>query len=198
MQFLELRHLSRVQWQSLHALYRDPELAALNAAEPTRMPLWLFRLLLLAEQGRERVSFGVTLPTGELIGNAELYDFAPAHPEVATRATLGVMLAPPYWGHGYGRDTLYALLGWAFGVHKDGPDTPLERVRLTTLAHNNRALSAFLRAGFEEKGRFSRGRYPEVNMEVLRGVWLEEFQPQMSSGAAAARVAHDPQGDASP
>lgn len=179
-QLVELPQLSRADWRALYALYRDPELAALNAAAPTRIPLLVFRLLLLAEQGRERMSFGVMVG-GQLVGNAELYSFGPGplvrgavHPAapVATRATLGVMLARSHWGQGYGQDTLNALLAWGFGQTPDGLDPPLERVRLTTLGSNQRAQAAFARAGFEEKGRFQQRGRSEVNMELCRGDWL--------------------------
>lgn len=171
MQLAELGDLRREDWRALYALYRDPELAGLNAATPVRMPLLMFKLTLLGEQGRERMGFGVFVG-GQLVGNAELYSFAPARPAAPTRATLGVMLARSHWGQGYGTETLNALLAWAFGTLEDGPEPPLERIRLTTLAHNERALAAFARAGFEEKGRFQRGAYHEVNMELRREDWI--------------------------
>lgn len=170
-QLLELSHLGRADWRALHALYRDPELAQLNAAEPTRIPRWLFRLLLLAEQGRDRMSFAVMVG-GQLVGNAELYSFRPAHPAHARCATLGVMLARPYWGQGYGQDTLSALLAWGFGAAPGSLQPPLEHIRLTTLGSNERAQLAFARAGFGEQGRTQRRDRTEITMTLQRSTWL--------------------------
>ncbi|MDO4262668.1 MAG: GNAT family protein [Deinococcus sp.] len=186
-QLLELAQLRRADWHALYALYRDPELARLNAAEPTRIPRWLFRLLLLAEQGRERMSFGVMVG-GQLVGNAELYDFSPARPGWPTRATLGVMLARPHWGRGHGQDTLNALLAWGFGAGHfsagpGGMDPPLERVQLSTLASNGRAQLAFARAGFQERGRSHRRGHTEIQMELRRSDWLARQLPGLISPA---------------
>lgn len=181
MQLLPLASLTRTDWQLLTALYRDPDLAALNAAEPLHSPHWLLRLMLQAGQGREQVSFGV-MAGGQLIGNAELYDWGPAGNGLTVqapgRATLGIMLAPAFQGQGYGGDALNALLAWAFGAAGEtalpAPNPPLERVRLTTLAGNHRALAAFTRAGFAEKGRYTAGQHEEVNMELTRAAWLAQ------------------------
>ncbi|WP_261663529.1 GNAT family N-acetyltransferase [Deinococcus sp. Marseille-Q6407] len=186
-ELLGLTQLSGTDWRALHALYRDLELSRLNAAEPTRIPRWLFRIILLAEQGRERMSFGVMIG-GQLAGNAELYAFSPAWPAAPVRATLGVMLAPGYWGRGYGQDTLNALLAWEFGEAAGSSlEPPLERIRLTTLGSNKRAQTAFARAGFEEKGRFQQRGHTEVNMELRREDWLARhrqppFSPSSPSG----------------
>ncbi|WP_229838983.1 GNAT family N-acetyltransferase [Deinococcus piscis] len=184
-QLLELRQLRRADWHALYALYRDPELARLNAAEPTRIPRWMFRLLLLAEQGHERMSFGVMVG-GHLVGNAELYGFGPARPAQPTRATLGVMLARSSWGQGYGQDTLNALLAWGFGAVPGSPDPALERIRLSTLGSNQRAQTAFRRVGFEEKGRFEQRGHTEVNMELRREDWLARHPDSVSSVPAAS------------
>ncbi|MFC6590721.1 hypothetical protein ACFP81_00820 [Deinococcus lacus] len=71
-----LSELSRAEWRTLHGFFRDPELAAWSGAAPTRLPRWLFRWLLLAEEGTERWGFGILDQHGRLIGNAELYDVA--------------------------------------------------------------------------------------------------------------------------
>lgn len=161
------------EWRTMHGFFRDRELADWNDAKPIRLPLWLFRRVMQDEErSGERVGFGLLDERGQLIGNAELYDLRPAPPARPTRATLGIMIGvPALWGQGYGREGVHALLRWAFQVH----EPPLERVRLTTFAHNRRAQRAFAACGFREVGRFEVGARTDVNMEVQRLDWLQEY-----------------------
>lgn len=164
------------EWRTMHGFFRDRELADWNDARPIRLPLWLFRRVMQDEERTgERVGFGLLDEGGRLIGNAELYDLRPAPPARPTRATLGIMIGvPALWGQGYGREAVQALLAWSFTHRAE----PLERVRLTTFAHNRRAQRAFAACGFREVGRFEVGERTDVNMEVERAQWLSEHAPR--------------------
>jgi RimJ/RimL family protein N-acetyltransferase len=75
---------------------------------------------------------------------------------------------PVFWGQGYARDAVMALLGYAF----DRFD--LNQVQLWTLADNNRAIAMYRRCGFVEEARlrdrsFKEGRWVDhVAMSVTR------------------------------
>lgn len=157
------------EWRTLYRFFRDRELADWNDAKPIRLPEWLFRRVLLEEEGTgERAGFGVLSERGELIGSAELYDLRPPPPLAPSVGTLGVMIGVrALWGQGYGREAVMALLAWAFQQR----DTPLSRVRLTTFGHNRRAQRAFLACGFREVGRTERPGRTDVHMEITRGEW---------------------------
>lgn len=156
-------------WRTVYRFFRDRELAAWNDAKPIRIPQFIFRKIMQDEEKMgERAGFGILNERGEVIGNAELYDFRPSPPLRATAATLGVMIGlPALWGQGYGREAVQAVLEWAF----TRAQPPLTRVRLTTFGHNRRAQRAFAACGFQEIGRTEREGRVEVHMEITRGMW---------------------------
>ncbi|GAA5500934.1 hypothetical protein Dxin01_00662 [Deinococcus xinjiangensis] len=160
------------EWRVVYRFFRDRELADWNDAKPIRMPEFMFRKVMQdEEQAGDRIGFGVLNELGEVIGNAELYDFRPSPPLRATTATLGVMIGlPKLWGQGYGREAVQALLKWAFTV----PDPAFQRVRLTTFGHNRRAQRAFAASGFRETGCTEKQGRTDVHMEITREEWLAQ------------------------
>lgn len=80
---------------------------------------------------------------GRLAGSCALYDFAPEQ----RRATLGYLLAAPYWGKGMARETLQALLGHGIGT------LGLERIEAEVTPHNFASQSLLARLGFRREGR---------------------------------------------
>lgn len=167
-----LTQIGRPEWHAIYQFFRDRELADWNDAKPIRLPEWLFRRMMLDDEAAGgRYGFAVLDEQGQVIGNAELYDLRPSAPFRATTATLGVMVARPLWGQGYGREAVRALLHFAFELHQP----PLERVRLTTFGHNHRAQRAFAACGFQETGRqvvgLGRNSRTEVHMDIQRAHW---------------------------
>lgn len=158
------------EWRVVYRFFRNRELADWNDAKPIRLPEFIFRKIMQDEEREgERAGFGVLNEHGEVIGNAELYDFRPSPPLRATTATLGVMIGQPaLWGQGYGREAVQGLLKWAFAVHEPA----LNRVRLITFGHNRRAQRAFAACGFRETGRSEYPGRTDVHMEILREEWL--------------------------
>lgn len=157
--------LSAREWRTMHGYFRDRELADWNGASPIRLPEWLFRRIMLEEEGGgERHTFGIYDEGGRLIGSVELYDLA----RRSSVATLGIMIGErTLWGQGYGREAVCAVLAWAFTQRVP----PLSRVRLRTFSHNRRAQRAFLAAGFHEVGREERRDHTDVLMEITREEW---------------------------
>ena len=67
------------EWRVVYRFFRDRELADWNDAKPIRMPEFMFRKVMQdEEQAGDRIGFGVLNELGEVIGNAELYDFRPS------------------------------------------------------------------------------------------------------------------------
>lgn len=79
---------------------------------------------------------------------------------------------PAFWGKGYARDAVMALLGFAF----DRWD--LHLVELWTLGDNDRALGAYKRAGFEVEARLRERSWKDGRWEdrVVMSVSREEFE----------------------
>lgn len=154
------------EWRTMHGYFRDRELADWNGASPIRLPEWLFKRIMLEEEGGgERHTFGIYDEGSRLIGSVELYDLARG----GLTATLGIMIGErALWGQGYGREAVRAVLAWAFTRRVP----PLARVRLRTFSHNRRAQRAFLAAGFREVGREERRDHIDVLMEITREDWL--------------------------
>ena len=80
---------------------------------------------------------------GRLAGSCALYDIAPEH----RRATLGYLLAAPYWGKGLAREALQVLLAHGFGT------LGLERIEAEVTPHNFASQSLLARLGFRREGR---------------------------------------------
>lgn len=108
--------------------------------------------------------------TGELAGHVTLWG--------ATwwnrSAELAIILGPDHQGRGLGPDAVRVLLRYAFD------ELGLHRVALKTWAFNDRAITAYRRAGFTEEGRlrevgFHAGRWhDEVLMSVLDHEWRSQ------------------------
>jgi RimJ/RimL family protein N-acetyltransferase len=112
---------------------------------------------------------------GGHIGMTSFYD---VHPE-DRKAGLAIAIGEKeYWSQGYGGDAVLTLL--RFGFHEMG----LNRVWLTTVEYNKRAIACYKRCGFREEARlrqdvFRHGRYWDfVQMAILR----QEFDEQQEGG----------------
>ncbi|WP_027882379.1 GNAT family N-acetyltransferase [Meiothermus rufus] len=164
--------LSEMEWRRFYECFRDPEIAEWNGSRPLRMPLWLFKRVVLGEVSRgDRVGFGILDEVGEWLGTIELYELTPSE------ATLGILIgAKDRWGQGYGTDAVRAVLEYAFQTLR------LNKVKLRTYKHNQRARRAFEKAGFHyvenpppPGPRFHFGLAPKnefIPMEITREDWL--------------------------
>lgn len=163
--------LTETEWRRFYDCFRDPEIADWNGSRPLKMPLWLFKRVVMGEVSRgDRVGFGILDEQGEWLGTVELYEMN--HSE----ATLGILIGvKDRWGHGYGTDAVKAVLEYAFSTLK------LQKVKLRTYKHNLRAQRAFQKAGFRyvdappvQAPRFNFGLAPKaefVPMEITREDW---------------------------
>ncbi len=127
--------------EPLHAILSDARAMAYWSSPPheqidhTRD--WLASMI--AIQPSEGEDFIVELD-GQLIGKAGLWRF----PEI------GFLLDPHYWGQGFAREALGAVIERAFTVHG------LARIEADVDPRNLRSLSLVDRLGFRETGRKER------------------------------------------
>lgn len=147
--------LTAEEWRRFWESFRDPEIAEWNGNKPLKTPLWLFKRIIMGEVRRgERMGFVVLDENGEWLGTLEFYNLE------NKQADLGIILGrKDRWGQGYGREAVRAALEYVFGR------LGLEKVYLTTFAHNERARRAFEAAGFREFGsRLLPGRKLDIIM----------------------------------
>jgi RimJ/RimL family protein N-acetyltransferase len=96
----------------------------------------------LAQPPEDLVEFVIEVG-GDVIGGCQLHFIDRFH----RRCDLGIALGRDYWGKGYGQDALRVLVDYAF-THLD-----MRRLGLRVLAHDERAIGAYKKAGFVEEGR---------------------------------------------
>ncbi len=162
--------LSDDEWRRFYECFRDPEIAEWNGSRPLKMPLWLFKRVVMGEVSRgDRLGFGILDEKGEWLGTVELYELT------RSEATLGILIgAKDRWGKGYGTEAVRAVLEYAF------TRMSIKKVKLRTYKHNQRAQRAFEKSGFKHAAvasmgprfNFGFGQKPEfVPMEVTKEDW---------------------------
>lgn len=111
------------------------------------------------------VRLSIETKEGVHIGNISLHSGMPED----RKAELGIVIGEKsYWSKGYGTDAVITLLRFAFH------EVNLNRVWLTTLEFNERAIACYRKCGFTEEGRlrqqvYKHGRYWDyVCMAILR------------------------------
>ncbi len=121
----------------------------------------------VSKGGREEPQFALEVE-GVLIGGCALFNFQDVH----RTAEFGIGIGDKtYWGKGYGSEATRLMLDWAFRYRN------LNRVWLTTLSCNERAIRCYLACGFVEEGRqrqhaWGDGQYHDlVYMGILREEW---------------------------
>jgi RimJ/RimL family protein N-acetyltransferase len=97
--------------------------------------------------------------SGEVVGEAVLNEHDPATSSANFRIALR---GPAYYGRGLGGEATRLVV-----AHGLGP-VGLERITLTVLARNPRAVAAYQRSGFRETGRYTEDGEEWVEMEVTR------------------------------
>jgi RimJ/RimL family protein N-acetyltransferase len=166
-----LRALTREDLVRLCEFNNDLEVELAGGGDPP-MPQSLERLQAdfdreTAKGGRSDATFAIDVG-GQFIGTCGLFNVNPT----ARTCELGIGIGDKaYWGQGYGREAVGLLVDYAFR-HRN-----LRKVWLWVHASNERAVHAYLAAGFVEEGRlrqhvWSNGDYDDVvYMGVLRDEW---------------------------
>ncbi|KAL0580104.1 hypothetical protein V5O48_001880 [Marasmius crinis-equi] len=87
-------------------------------------------------------------------------------------ADFGILLAPEFWGRGYGTEVTRFMVNYAFvelGVH---------RVSLWVFSHNVSAIALYKKIGFVEEGRRRKSIWVSGKWEdfVLMGILEDEWE----------------------
>jgi ribosomal-protein-alanine N-acetyltransferase len=143
---IRLRLLEDRDAKALLELYADPEVMRYwNHAPWTTLDQ---AKAAIAEAGADYAS-GAALhcaiehsASGVLIGSCALYAFVPQH----GCASLGYLLAKPYWGQGYLSEAMRALLEHAFA------ELGLNRIEADVNRGNTGSVVALERLGFRHEG----------------------------------------------
>lgn len=123
-----------------------------------------------AKGGRDGAFFAMEAD-GKLIGQCGLFGFEFCS-GVNNHCELGIGIGDKeYWGKGYGTEAVNMLLEWAF-VHRN-----MNRVFLSTISNNERAIACYKKCGFQAEGRlrqhaWNRGQYVDlIYMGILKSEW---------------------------
>ena len=171
-----LRALERDDLKQLHTLAQNVDLVLLSdgAWGPEPLAAWEKNFDKHLED-RDRHEF-IIEADGKIIGSMEL------HPDANRRAgsgELGIAIYDPdYLGKGYGRDAIETFLDWTFRILN------FRRIKLETLATNERALRCYEACGFRHEGvRRDAELYPGGWKDFLyMGVLRSEYQ-QRAAGS---------------
>jgi len=148
---------------------RDSQFWRLAHTTPAYPELARKRKLHIEDRGLDFKGFAIrTLVADQLIGLIGLYTIFQLHHE----AFMGIQIGErDYWGKGYGTDALQALLRYAFD------ELNLQRVSLSFLEGNERAMRSYEKCGFRYEGRqrhawaYDGRRWDELYMGLLREEW---------------------------
>ncbi len=160
-------------WRLVDTVPAFPELAKAVRRDIEEMPI-------------DRLSFSIhTLAANRLIGLIGLHTVFWSHRE----AFMGIEIGErAFWGKGYGTDALRVLLRYAF------EEVNLQRVALSVLEGNERAVRSYAKCGFRYEGRqrqawaYEERRWDEIYMGLLREEW-QAMNNEQSRSADAARTA---------
>jgi RimJ/RimL family protein N-acetyltransferase len=144
----------------------DPELAALDATIPVKLPFNKYKQDYVEEIRHPYFAscrFAIETQEGKHIGNCAYYHIS----ERIGETELGIMIGEKeFWNQGYGVDVISTLLKYIF------ENTALKRVYLKTLASNYRAQTCFRKSGFKPYVRLIKDGYDFLFMEIYRREWL--------------------------
>jgi RimJ/RimL family protein N-acetyltransferase len=169
----QLTHLTAVNPDTDAAIIarwsRDSQFWRLAHTVPAYPELARRRKQHIEDRGLDLKGFAIRLLADErLIGLIGLYTIFWPHRE----AFMGIHIGErEYWGRGYGTDALRVLLRYAFD------ELNLQRVSLSFLEGNARAMRSYEKCGFKLEGRerwawaYDGRRWDEIYMGVLREEW---------------------------
>ena len=168
---IQLRKPEPSDLEALYCQKNSPEIKALLGGSmrlQSRRDLeeWLER----HRQASDELLWSIVSdPDGRCLGHVGLYKID----RVSRSAEFGIMVGEKaVWGRGIGYKATMAALRQGFLQEN------LNRISLTVLANNERAIKLYLRVGFSEEGRFRQALYRNgeyvdiVAMAILR----EEFK----------------------
>jgi ribosomal-protein-alanine N-acetyltransferase len=138
----------------------DPELCRFDAVQPLTYSFEKYLKYyadILCYNDRDW-NFAIETHEYRHIGNCSLFNTDKKKKETE----IGIMIGDKaYWEHGYGTDTLLAVVNHVF-THTD-----IHRIYLKTLDWNKRAQKCFAKCGFSVYGKMMRDGYTFITMEII-------------------------------
>jgi RimJ/RimL family protein N-acetyltransferase len=170
-----LRPFTREDAEPMWEIIRDPEVVRFTFEPTTELTLERLRSWYGSRAGLpDRLDLAVTdRATGELVGEAVLYDVDPG----ARSCTFRILIGARGRGRGLGTEATRLIVG--YGFERGG----LHRVQLEVYGDNHRARRAYEKAGFVVEGvrreaALRGGRWvDEVVMGVLDHEWTAPARP---------------------
>jgi len=163
---LRLRAFEESDAPAYHAWWNDAALVPFQTTAPVRPVTREDSLASLKTWVKESLIYcsAETLAGGQLIGMINLFGGDPKN----RNFQLAIIIARPFWGHGFGREMVEFITHYAFaelGVH---------RLSLQVSAGNVRAIKCYETAGFKHEGRLRQANFQnnawtdELLMAMLR------------------------------
>lgn len=162
--------------------YADPEVARLTRYQdgPMRRDE-IERFFAARAVGQDSLALAVHVrATGRLIGTCAFSQLDADNGSALFHITIGEKDA---WGRGYGTEATRLMLRHAFETLR------LHRISLSVFEFNERAIRAYLRAGFTVEGRareaiWRTGRWwDEITMSILEPEWRALVERERASGS---------------
>jgi ribosomal-protein-alanine N-acetyltransferase len=166
---LFLRSISGADVDSFFEIYSNPEVMRYWSTPPLpnrdAAAEQVVEIQKMFER-REMLKWGIALRTdNRLIGSVTLF-----HPDFTHhRVELGYALGRDYWGQGYMKETLSAVLPFAFGV------LDMHRIEADVDPRNDASIKALERMGFQREG-YLRERW-QVNGEIQDAYFYGLLKP---------------------
>lgn len=166
---LRLRAFEESDAPAYHAWWNDASLVPLQTTAPVRPITREDSLATLKSWVKDSLIYcsAETLAGGQLIGMVNLYGGDAKNRD----QKLAIIIARPFWGHGFGREIVEFITRYAFrelGVH---------RISLQVAAANLRAIKCYETAGFKHEGRLRQANFANESWsdELLMGMLREDL-----------------------
>lgn len=168
---LVLRQLSGDDTPSLHTVWSDPtvlEFMVLDPFETHEETLAMIDLLKNLHEAGEGIRWIVTMASdGSVMGTCGFHNWKKEH----FRAEIGYEMGKGFWGKGYMKEALAAILDYGFSV------MGLNRIEAFVTDGNGRSLGLLKKLGFKAEGllrnyEWARGKFQDQWVcSVLRSQW---------------------------
>jgi RimJ/RimL family protein N-acetyltransferase len=166
---LSLRSISAEDLDDFYNIYSNPEVMRYWSTPPLPNKEAAGKLISEIHEGfkrRELLKWGMALRSDNtLIGSVTLF-----HPDFThRRSEIGYAMGRPYWGKGYMRETLRAVLDYAFNILN------FHRIEADVDPRNAASVKTLERLGFQREG-YLRERW-QVNDEIQDAYFYGLLKP---------------------
>lgn len=175
---LSLRSISAADVDDFFAVYSNPEVMRYWSTPPLADKAAAGKQISQIQAGFKRhelLKWGIALRAdNKLIGSVTLF-----HPDFSNRrAEIGYALGRAYWRNGYMKETLTAVIDYAFGTLE------FHRIEADVDPRNSSSVGILERLGFQREG-YLRERW-QVNGEIQDALLYGLLRPDWEAAKASA------------